>query len=232
MEKSRVVAAYLLRAASQCSTLRPATLLEIAAFAVGTKPALRFVVSNTDAQTLVDCSAALGLVSETAQTFVEPKANGWSELVCRPTSVSQTLVVITKDSRAGNLLQAEVSDPLDAGILLGYPDCCVRSLDRLSAAAEQWALHLLDGAVSPINARVNRFAAEWGGVGLIGELFPCSLTCQAAAAYAQSLYDAALALGLSKLAETAKSDALSPVKVSSSGRISQSALSGSVEFFW
>ncbi|WJI79378.1 MULTISPECIES: DUF483 domain-containing protein [unclassified Mesorhizobium] len=168
----------------------------------------------------------------TKPIFLSSKGNGWNEIVSGPTESSQELIVITRDNSAGRLLDAELIDAVEAGLLLGYPECCVRALSGIAAAADQWALHLLENANKPINARLNRFAAEWGGIGLIGELFPCSLHCAAAACYAQSLYNSAISLGLCRLAEAAKSDALASVSVSPLGRISRAKAKGTVEFYW
>jgi hypothetical protein len=53
-------AAVLLHAAAKCESLRPAALLEIAAFAQATKPALRFVVSPRDSPILLNAATELG----------------------------------------------------------------------------------------------------------------------------------------------------------------------------
>jgi hypothetical protein len=131
-----------------------------------------------------------------------------------------------------DLANAELSDSAAAGRLLGYPECCVEAISVIAGASSQWALHLLRGHAAPVDARLNRFAAEWGGIGLLGELFPCSLHCRAAAAYAQSLYDAMTSIGMRKLADAARADALTPVDISPQGRISRATSGGSVEFYW
>jgi len=226
------VATGLIRAAVSCSSLRPAVLLEIAGFACNRKPALRFVVDEVDAKSLVKAAEALELYSCINKIFISEKRNGWSEIVSTPTPVSQSLICIDHDGRAEKLMDAELADGNQAGLMLGYPVCCVKALAETSAAAENWAIRLLCDAKIPVNARLNRFAAEWGGIGLIGELFPCSLECRHATAYAQSLYDSAVELGLGRLASAAKTDAMSSVVVEKNGSIHKSEVTGSVEFFW
>ncbi|MBZ9864236.1 DUF483 domain-containing protein [Mesorhizobium sp. CA15] len=226
------VAADLLRAAASCRSLRPAVLPEIAAFANAAKPSLRFVVSSSDAARLQAASTGLGMAVRTKRVFLAPKGNGWSQVVSTPTKRCRDLIVITRDNSAERLLDAELLDPIQAGLLLGYPECCVRAVSGIAAASDKWALHLLKDADRPINARLNRFAAEWGGIGLIGELFPCSLHCSVAVGYAESLYRSTVSLGLDRLAEAAKSDALASVDVSASGRISRAKTKGTVEFYW
>lgn len=226
------VAVSLLRAASHCRSLRPAVLPEIAGFANGVKPALRFVVSAADTQRLHTAANSLGLSARTQRVYVSKQVNGWSAIVAHPTSVSLGLIVITRGDRATRLIDAEMSNADEAGTLLGYPKCCVAGMRDLACASGQWALHLLKTADRPVDARLNRFAAEWGGLGVIGELYPCSLHCRAAARYAQSLYDSLVTLGFHQLAKTALADALASVDVSVSGRVSQATAPGSVEFFW
>lgn len=226
------IVASIFRAAAQCPSLRPAVLPEIAAFAVGAKPSLRFVVSADDASLLHTSATDVGLISCSKSVFLASVGNGWYDIVDYSTNVSQELIVISSDKSAEKLLAAELCDPGEAGYLLGYPECCVRAISGLAATSDQWAIHLLKGASMPIDARLNRFAAEWGGIGLIGELFPCSLNCAAAARYAQSLYDSAVILGLYKLAEAAKLDALAAVSVNKRGRIALAKTKGNVEFVW
>ena len=232
MQSAVGLSATLLRVASRCPTLRPATYLEIAAFAAGVKPAVRFVVSRHDAERLHAAARSLGLCFGHDEVFIVPHANGWNEVVSYQTPNSQSLVVLTHNATASTLIRAEINDPMRAGEMLGYPACCVDALADISAAGEKWAIRLLEQAPEPINARLNRFAAEWGGIGLMGELFPCTLGCIAAAAYSQSLYDAAVSVGLERLAGQARSDALVPVSVTNTGKVHRGRDGHSVEFFW
>lgn len=227
-------ATILLRAAAKCQSLRPAALLEIAAFAQATKPSLRFVVSAEDSAILQCAAIELGCVTCSRSIYLSAISGSWNDIVPYRTSRQAELVVIADDHMADRLLEAELSNSAEAGILLGYPECCVTSLPRLAESPERWPFALLSTGAARVDARLNRFAAEWGGIGLIGELFPCSLRCCAAASYAQSLYDAARALGLTKLAAAAKSDALESVTITADGLIhrTDSSCAATVEFFW
>lgn len=226
----------LLRTAATCESLRPASLLEIAAFSLGIKPALRFVVSDADATALLKAASDLALDAHSVGIFLQKTSGGWQSIVPYTTDDAAALVGITHCNNAKALVTAEMSDATEAGIFLGYPECCVRSLSRLQAAASRWPLVLLSEVPrdTRIDARLNRFAAEWGGIGLIGELFPCSLCCQSAASYSQSLYDAACALGLKRLAAAARSDALASVTIDNDGLITlaETSANASAEFFW
>lgn len=172
----------------------------------------------------------MGLIARTRQVYVSKSVNNWSTIVPQPTSTSLALIAI--GNSAIRLIDAEMSSADEAGTLLGYPKCCVVGMRTLAGVSGQWALHLLKNADQPVNARLNRFAAEWGGIGVIGELYPCSLHCPAAAQYAQSLYDSLVALSLHQLAHAARADALAPVNVSPRGRVSRTTSTGAVEFFW
>jgi hypothetical protein len=207
-------------------------LPEIAAFSWGTKPALRFTVNRKDAGHLHATAQGLGLNACIRQVFLVSKGNGWHEIVSVPTSRRQYLVAITACGGATDVVDAELEDCARAGFLLGYPECCIGAMSAIAAASDLWALHLLKDEKQPINARLNRFAAEWGGIGLMGELFPCSLHCPAAAAYAQNLHDSMTSLGLHKLADAAKADALAAVHVTARGRVSRAVSGGEVGFFW
>jgi hypothetical protein len=226
-------AAALLRSAAACDSLRPAAMLEIAAFAHGSKPSLRFVVSRRDAALLLEVSRAQGLATCSRRVFLSAASGTWSEIVSHRTETAAELVVIDRDN-ATRILRAELSNSTEAGLLLGYPECCVRSLPNLARAAAKWPFALLSCTDARVDARLNRFAAEWGGIGLIGELFPCSLNCPAATSYSQSLYDAACTLGLVKLAASARTDALERVYIDANGSISRTSSdsAATVEFFW
>ena len=47
----------------------------------------------------------------------------------------------------------------------------------------------------------NRFPIVWGGVSVVGELFPCSLNCNAAKTYGQNMLDDMDAFGFKKIKE-------------------------------
>lgn len=231
---SRAVA--LLAAASRCDSLRPCSLLEIAAFAAREKPALRFVLAPDDENHFSSVVPKLGMALVTTPVYLEPRGGSWFSLVQHKTNQRRTLVVIAPDEGADLLMEAECTDVERAGDLLGYPRCCVKAFQRLSEHGGQWgqALAATVSKAEFIDARCNRYAAEWGGVGLLGELFPCSLECEQAKEYAERLYRATVQLGLHRLAERAKRDSLRPVALSADGMVSVVApgTTGSLRFAW
>ena len=216
--------AQLLQAVSLCASIRPSVLLEIAAFGMGAKPALRFTVDESDADTLKHCCAKAGIPTASRRVYLEPLGGTWTQIVPHRTASSCMLVVIGQTSRISRgLLKRELADSNGAGRLLGYPPCCLSAFPRLAQAGAAWPFLLLESALEssrPIDARCNRFAADWGGIGLIGELFPCSVHCRLAAAYSDRLRSATRAAGLQRLALQAESDALTPVEIHADGTIS------------
>ncbi len=217
-KQARAVA--LFRTASKTSSLRPSALLEIAALCAGVKPSLRLVLNPEDSDMIAAAVEKAGLQSAVRGARVQHEGGTWSSLVEGGGGERVSVVAISESpSAASEVLAAEFSDPELAGRLLGYPQCCVLALPRLSEAGGRWPFALLQDRASPlpIDARLNRFAAEWGGIGLLGEMFPCSLECTAAAEYAGRIHSATVEMGLIKLAGRAVEDALQPVVIDRHG---------------
>ena len=174
-----------------------------------------------DAATLQNVAVGLGLEVAQRTIWLKYRGGSWTSVVTDATEESARLLVLARHGSATDLLNAELENTAAAGAMLGYPACCVHGVLKLGDARARWPSILLEEyeSTKPIDARVNRFAAEWGGIGLIGEMFPCSLRCRSAIAYSQSLYNSAIELGLARLADAARADALKPVFVSSDGVI-------------
>ena len=201
----------------------PAKLLEITALAINAKPALRFVVAPTDLDIIATAASNLGLGISSLPIFLNRADSQWALLTKRDTGDGAVLVALTQDNSADEMARSELSNPQEAGIRLGYPRCCAQAVSRIAALGPNWPWVFLEEAMitGPLDARLNRFAAMWGGIGLLGELFPCSLRCVEAAKYADVLYNSANTLGLRRLAAAAVADALAPVRVSTNGIITK-----------
>ncbi len=215
-------AATLLRAASKITSLRPSALPEIAAFCARVKPSLRLVLHPEDAVVVAHAVEEADFRYATRMAHVEHKGGTWSSLVAGTGDETvSVLTVAESQSVAAEVLDAEFADLRHAGRLLGYPECCVLAFPELSEAGGDWPFAMLSDLPpdSPLDARLNRFAAEWGGIGLLGEMYPCSLKCAAATDYANRIHAATVSLGLQKLADTAVADALCPIVISDDGSI-------------
>jgi hypothetical protein len=236
--KGRVlVATALLEAAAKSASCRPCCLPEIAAFAIGAKPALRLVLDMQDEAHFRGAALSANLELASTSIYLEPKGGSWFSLVKHPTGMQRTLVVIAKERLGASLLiDAESTNSAQAGDLLGYPACCVAAFERFSSEGVEWARALAASArdCRAIDARCNRYAAEWGGIGLLGELFPCSVECEFAMEYAENLYRATLELGLLQIAARAKEDSLRPIAFAEDGTVTVASAdaSGTLSFVW
>jgi hypothetical protein len=217
-----VVAARLLRVAAVCNSIRPSMLLELVAFATGSKPGLRFVVESDELGALVGGLDDAAIPWASRAVHLEPAGGTWTNVVSYETPSRRVLVGCGRSrALASEIVAAELDDPIEAGRMLGYPECCVRAFGELTRAGASWPQHLLAVSGHPrlVNARCNRFAADWGGIGLIGELFPCSLYCDAAIRYADRLRKAARDVGLLRLVLQAEADALKAIEILEDGAI-------------
>ena len=235
-EDANKVASSLLRAAAACEGLRPSNLLEITAFAVGTKSALRFVLSSEDADVVSHAAHEAQIRHSRRSIGLQRSQNGWAQIVPSATSERAQLLVLSSQLDPEEILTAETSNAAQAGLFLGYPECCVRALPQIDARGPQWPFVFISatGPSEIVDARLNRFAAEWGGIGLLGELFPCSLSCENAKHYADQLHASAVALGLVRLADTAVEHALMPVSIANDGTVAHGDKGGGrlVTFRW
>jgi hypothetical protein len=231
------VASLLLKAAMRSRSFRPSAYLEIPAFALGSKPMLRFVLENPEDANFKEACEALSLGFSSKLIYLKSEGASWFSIVDYPTDKARALIVIgANQNSCDQLLEVETLDASYAGQMLGYPSCCVESFPLLAKHGGQWGHVLAKTAdsCSNINALTNRYAAEWGGGSLIGELFPCSLECEHAKYYAINLYQSAINLGLIRLANWAKNDCLVPINLSNDGTVRPMRNSGKamLSFIW
>jgi len=102
-----------------------------------------------------------------------------------------------------------------AGEYLGYPICCIKNISNINILKEMWANFYLKDYTKMKNANLftNRFPITWGGMSIIGELFPCSLTCKNAIEYGKGLHNDVKSFGYSKISETLISHAKTPIYI-------------------
>lgn len=207
-----------------------AVLPEVARFASGGKPVLRIVVPSIalDEYLLamdrvgVSCAPRSLTISSSSGTWNQISAFGDSEYAehfAGSESVHSAPAVQTHDltglyisldlGTASAASLADVHDSNEAGLLFGYPVCCVANVEELADAGADWPQELVkrSGEASRWNAAANRIVADWGGIPPIGELFPCSLSCQHAAHIGRSGVHALEKVGLFRLAERIMDDA-------------------------
>lgn len=238
LSEKQQVALGLLRSASR-TKVRPACLLELLSFAAGAKPCVRLVAEGAVSiyEAMVEEVVRPGGVSIARRWLQVRRREGWNEIMKdgdAGTPVEMVFLAWSSEA-AERAADAERLDSTAAGLTFGYPACCVdRGISPLAHGAD-WGERLIASAAwpnKPIDHRVNRFAAEWGGIGTIGEMYPCSLRCEGAIRYSQDMLDAARSLGLSSLADRAVADARHPVVLDSTGRVRLAAdgESGRIDF--
>lgn len=216
------LAAALLSAAAAAESIRTAVFLELAAFASGRKPALRLVIDSNDVPALLSAVNDFDHIDTAVRSIsISSISNSWGEISSSTCNTPHALLVLDHFGSASELLDAELSDSYASGLRLGYPPCCVAALGTHRSNPGAWPLQLLNGLGegTSVDHRVNRFCAEWGGIGLLGELFPCSVHCPAAKDYADGLLHSAVSLGLNRLADIAVKHAKTSVYISSDGEI-------------
>jgi hypothetical protein len=119
---------------------------------------------------------------------------------------------------------AELSgDTTLAGKHLGYPKCCVDNLCNINEYGTNWALYYLSDFQNQKKASLycNRFPVVNGGISVVGELFPCSLNCDAAIQYSFRMLEDLENYGFKKIKETILKHCKEPVFINKhDGRIS------------
>ena len=97
---------------------------------------------------------------------------------------------------------AEINgDTIKAGDFLGYPKCCVEAFQHIGSLESKWATYYLEDYLFNKKASLycNRFPIFFNSISPVGELFPCSLSCNHSKNYAKSMIGDMQALGFSKL---------------------------------
>jgi hypothetical protein len=103
-----------------------------------------------------------------------------------------------------------------AGIFLGYPSCCTRNIAIINDLNEFWANYYLNDYLKNslvANHLTNRFPITWGGISIVGELFPCSLSCENAIEYARNMQNDMINFGFYKIANVIVQHAKSTIFV-------------------
>lgn len=208
-----------------------AVLPEAARFAIGGKPVLRIVVPSGARDEYLLAMDQLGVSCTPRQLAISSSSGTWnqisgfgdaeyaghgggSEPAVHPAHALQAhdltgLYISLDRGTASAASLADVQDSNEAGLLFGYPVCCVANVGELAEAGAGWPQELVkrSGEASRWNAAANRIVADWGGIPPIGELFPCSLSCEQAAHIGRSGVHALEKAGLSRLAQRIVDDA-------------------------
>ena len=233
---ARRVANALLTLASRYGNI--AASPEIARFATGTKPVIRMVVplnSRSECEVLFE---SVGLDWEFRALHVEACGGTWNSISPPDglVAAANEAAVYVSHERSASLqaANADVSASDLAGILFGYPACCVNAVSELAGAGESWPELLVrrSGAPDKWHAAANRVVADWGGIPPVGELFPCSLACPFAIALGIAGVDALVQLGLHRLAAQIRLDATRAWLLTEAGRARPNSETNSYRLQW
>ena len=155
-------------------------------FSSGKKNLLRFSVEYFDLQKIESFANRHSLHYDYASFYVNTNGNNWSTLVSESPKEQnlnfQKIYIATigkKKTLVKNCLDAEINFDFEkAGIILGYPDCCVRAYPEIDNYKEKWVSYYFNKHPnSQQNYLNNRTASVYGYGSFIGEFFPCSLEC-------------------------------------------------------
>jgi hypothetical protein len=214
-------------------------LPEFISFLNGRKRIIRIVSDSTEKPFDISLFRKNGFhVSET-NLYCTSERNSFGCLTTTPlASLPKTeykLVRMISISRQKEVLQefqiAEtVGDVEKAGFMLGYPECCVRNVEAINILSHKWATYYLDNyeSASLASPYANRFPIAWGGISVVGELFPCSLNCIHAINYARAMMEDLVGLGFQRIHEVILNHSMRPVHIHPrSGSISVTPVSDS-----
>lgn len=141
--------------------------------------------------------------------FTVNHSNGFCSLECdKPLHTEYSEVYMLSMANDKNVLKefinAEINgDTIKAGNFLGYPECCIKAFEHIGSLKSKWAIYYQDDYLKNKKASLycNRFPIFFNSISPIGELFPCSLSCDNSKNYAKSMLSDMKALGFFKLVD-------------------------------
>jgi hypothetical protein len=216
---SSVVAGFLRLLARQ-PEIPAATIADVVMFASGEKTAIRFAVPRGVRAELDHWAISYGLAASWCTVGLKPVAD-WTCLgVDAPSATAQLDMVVCARSQkdASTICEIEASgDSEQAGLLLGYPRCCVAAYEGYSKEPASWISQALArSGVGPFPCWANRLPISWGAPTFIGELYPCAFDCLAASRQGRAVFERLQEYGLMQLAQTILAEATRPI---AAGRI-------------
>ena len=209
--------------------LQFAGIAELALFASEQKPALRYVLTVSGGRKLASIAVRSGYAATVCLIRSRAMGNGWNCLISDGSSDDSSqlsMVTIARDGALAQEVQAlETSGSSHSvGLILGYPQCCIVACDELADAGARWAYVLLmRSGPGPHSFWANRLAAGWGGISPVGEMFPCSLSCPAAADLGRAAESALRNIGLVRLADLMVGHALESITVTQEGCVARNS---------
>ena len=195
---------------------------EFISFLKGRKTIIRIVIDNSNNPFNHRLFGKYGYFVKESTLFSSQQKNSFGSLV---SSIDENLegeyVKVRMLSISSSMKELEefeyaemYGDVEKAGIFLGYPSCCTKNITTINNLNKLWATYYLNDYLKnsrAANHLTNRFPLTWGGISIIGELFPCSLTCVKAVEYAGNMQNDMINFGFHKIADIMVKHAKSPI---------------------
>ncbi len=196
---------------------------EFVSFLAGSKRIIRIVVDKPNASFDFQLFSKYGLFVTQQELYTEDKGNSFGRLISKMNEINsgdfKEVSMLSFSSSHRELIEfeeAEVDgDTEKAGLMLGYPKCCVKNVETINSLNELWSLYYLDDYHHNKVAShfTNRFPITWGGMSPIGELFPCSLNCAAAIQYAKTMKKDLHSFGFDRIIANIYEAAMRPIYI-------------------
>ncbi len=196
---------------------------EFISFLKGRKKIIRIVIDNSNKPFNVTLFRKYGYFVKESLLYSSVQKNSFGSLVASIDEIVEDEFVEVRmfsiSSSHKDLDDFEYAelygDVEKAGIFLGYPTCCTKNILNINNLKELWATYYLKDYKKNKSASyfTNRFPITWGGFSIIGELFPCSLTCSKAIEYANHMYNDMVDFGFHQISEVMINHAKSSIYI-------------------
>lgn len=198
---------------------------EFISFLRGRKRILRIVVDDCNQSFDDSLFYKYGLYVSQVDLFSSKQKNSFGSLVpeiddrdYKHFNKVKMFSISKFEKELNDFQQAELfGDVEKAGAYLGYPTCCVKNISIINSLQGLWATFYLEDFIrnSEANLFTNRFPITWGGISIVGELFPCSLSCKKAIEYGKGLHNEVKTYGFGKISEVMLYHATNPIYINS-----------------
>jgi len=197
---------------------------EFISFLKGNKKILRIVIDNNEKLFNNSLFLSNNIHVKEAKLYSSKQKNSFGSLVASINSedsdnyseVRMFSISKFKDELI-EFEKAELYGDIEkAGEFLGYPICCIKNIYKINDLKDLWATFYLNDYEKmnkTASIYTNRFPITWGGVSIVGELFPCSLSCNNAIEYGRNLYNDVKSFGFNEIHKTIIDHAQLPIYI-------------------
>lgn len=220
------------------TTLAVCVLADFFLFVTNKKRVVRFSVNSTDFKNLQEICIKHGVPYNYLVFYTQDFGNGWTSIASQKIKMNEydeeTIVfVIGKAKRdVDDCIKAESeNDFTKAGILLNYPQCCIKSYLEIEPLKQNWYKYYLDINECRFPLWANRLNTIFGGGSFIGELFPCSLNCKNAIEIGKEANRSMISIGFNSLSKLFIEHCSAPIYIDNKRNISKHKTEFKIEFY-